>query len=79
MEDDLDIGDDLMNLSQRCNAEESDNDQPHHTLDIDPERASTVRTKTRHGSWGRRSGSWDIAAADVKESRSYATGKEGRG
>ncbi|CAA7037310.1 unnamed protein product [Microthlaspi erraticum] len=89
VEDDLDIGDDLMNISQRCNAAEANDDQPHHTLDVDQsilgsaERAATIRTETRHGSWGRRSGSWDIAAdvanSNVKESRSYATEKEGRG
>ncbi|XP_010448541.1 PREDICTED: protein S-acyltransferase 8 [Camelina sativa] len=79
VEDDLDIGDDLMNLSQRCNAEEATNDQPHHTLDIDHERAGSIRTETRHGSWGRRSGSWDISTSDVRESRSFTTAKEGRG
>ena len=78
VEDDLDIGDDLMNLSQRCNPAETSNDQPHQTLDIDQlalgvaDRAATIRTETRHGSWGRRSGSWDIAAdvanSNVRES-----------
>lgn len=89
VEDDLDIGDDLMNLSQRCNPAEASNDQPHQTLDIDQsalgfaERAATIRTETRHGSWGRRSGSWDIAAdvanSNVRESQNYATAKEERG
>ncbi|KAF8117774.1 hypothetical protein N665_0008s0119 [Sinapis alba] len=89
VEDDLDIGDDLMNLSQRCNAAEASNDQPHQTLDIDQsalgvaDRAATIRTETRHGSWGRRSGSWDIAAdvanSNVRESQNYATAKEERG
>ncbi|KAG2243447.1 hypothetical protein Bca52824_094706 [Brassica carinata] len=89
VEDDLDIGDDLMNLSQRCNAAEASNDQPHQTLDVDQsalgvaERAATIRTETRHGSWGRRSGSWDIAAdvanSNVRESQNYATAKEERG
>ncbi|CAN8230660.1 unnamed protein product [Cochlearia groenlandica] len=87
VEDDLDIGDDLMNISQRCsNPEEANNHhQPHHTLDIDQsgfERATTIRTEARHGSWGGRSGTWDIAAADedvlTRESRSYATAEEGR-
>ncbi|KAJ4872943.1 Protein S-acyltransferase 8 [Raphanus sativus] len=61
VEDDLDIGDDLMNISQRCNPAEGSN----HGLDIDQsmlgvaERAATIRTETRHGSWGSgRSGSW---------------------
>ncbi|KAF3503083.1 hypothetical protein F2Q69_00041745 [Brassica cretica] len=64
-------------ISQRCNPAE----QPHHSLDIDQsmlgvaERAATIRTETRHGSWGsRRSGSWDIEAdvssSNVRESRS---------
>lgn len=66
VEDDLDIGDDLMNISQRCNAEEANSDQPHHTVDIDHERAGSIRTETRHGSWGRRSGSWDVAATDIR-------------
>ncbi|CAD5328944.1 unnamed protein product [Arabidopsis thaliana] len=79
VEDDLDIGDDLMNLSRRCNAEDANNNQPHHTLDIDHERAGSIRTEARHESWGRRSGSWDVAATDVRESRSYATAKDGRG
>ncbi|KAF8115465.1 hypothetical protein N665_0026s0010 [Sinapis alba] len=80
VEDDLDIGDDLMNISQRCsNPAEGSNEQPHHSLDIDQSvlgvagRADTIRTETRHGSWGsRRSGSWDIAAdvtsSNVRES-----------
>ncbi|KAJ4871653.1 Protein S-acyltransferase 8 [Raphanus sativus] len=70
VEDDLDIGDDLMNISQRCNPAEGSN----HGLDIDQsmlgvaERAATIRTETRHGSWGSgRSGSWDIEA-DVSNS-----------
>ncbi|CAN8325798.1 unnamed protein product [Cochlearia groenlandica] len=74
VEDDLDIGDDLMNISQRCNKGEANNDQPHHSMEIDQsilastDRATTIRTETRHGSWGRRSGSWDITA-DVANSK----------
>ncbi|KAL1201247.1 Protein S-acyltransferase 8 [Cardamine amara subsp. amara] len=79
VEDDLDIGDDLMNFSQRCNSEDANNDQPHNTVDIDPERAATIRTETRHESWGRRSGNWDVASTDVRESRNYAAAKDGRG
>ncbi|KAF4352092.1 hypothetical protein F8388_000784 [Cannabis sativa] len=46
-------------------------------------RATTIRSETRHSSWGRRSGSWEIAPDDVAnsnvtESRSYVTPKDAR-
>ncbi|MBA0797851.1 hypothetical protein Gohar_008508 [Gossypium harknessii] len=97
VEDDLEIGEDLLKISQRRNIEEIDEDirsrgsnGPAHTvLEVDAildsdHRAPTIRSETRHSSWGRRSGSWEIATDDVlsnskvTESRSYMMGKEGR-
>jgi palmitoyltransferase ZDHHC9/14/18 len=44
-------------------------------------RAPTIRSDTRHSSWGRRSGSWEIAPeilanSTVTESRAFTTPKE---
>ncbi|KAE8735046.1 putative protein S-acyltransferase 9 [Hibiscus syriacus] len=97
VEDDLDIGEDLLKISQRRNIEEIDEDihsrgsnGPAHTaLDVDSilesdHRAPTIRSETRHSSWGRRSGSWEIAPDDVlanskaTESRIHATSEEAR-
>ncbi|XVF29829.1 hypothetical protein REPUB_Repub16aG0004800 [Reevesia pubescens] len=96
VEDDLEIGEDLLKISQRRNIEEIDEDicsrgsngPPHTTLEVDSilgsdHRAPTIRSETRHSSWGRRSGSWEIATdvlanSTVTESRSYITPKEAR-
>ncbi|CAK9134681.1 unnamed protein product [Ilex paraguariensis] len=74
VEDDLDIGGDLLKISQRHNIEDIEadirsrgSDVPHHnSSEADSvigsdRRAPTVHTDTRHPSWGRRSGSWDSA------------------
>ncbi|KAK2659072.1 hypothetical protein Ddye_005605 [Dipteronia dyeriana] len=94
VEDDLEIGDDLLKISQRRNIEEIDEDirsrgsngPPHNALEVDSIlgsdiRAPTIRSETRHSSWGRRSGSWEIAPevlanSTVTESRSYISPKE---
>ncbi|XP_022773421.1 protein S-acyltransferase 8-like isoform X2 [Durio zibethinus] len=96
VEDDLEIGEDLKKISQRRNIEEIDEDirsrgsngPPHTTLEVDfvlgsDRQAPTIRSDTRHSSWGRRSGSWEIAPdvlanSTVTESRSYITPKEAR-
>jgi palmitoyltransferase ZDHHC9/14/18 len=94
VEDDLDIGEDLLKISQRRNIEEIDEDicsrgsnaPPHNTSEVDlalssDHRAPTIRSDTRHSSWGRRSGSWEIAPeilanSTVTESRAFTTPKE---
>lgn len=96
VEDDLEIGEDLLKISQRRNIDEIDEDirsrgsngPPHNTSDADSvlgsdHRAPTIRADARHSSWGRRSGSWEIAPevfahSNVTESRSYVTPKEAR-
>lgn len=96
VEDDLEIGEDLLKVSQRRNIEEIDEDirsrgsngPPHNISEVDSvhssdHRAPTIRSDTRHSSWGRRSGSWEIAPevlanSNVTESRSYVTAKEPR-
>ncbi|KAL5843685.1 hypothetical protein ACOSQ3_009677 [Xanthoceras sorbifolium] len=96
VEDDLEIGEDLLKISQRRNIEEIDEDirsrgsngPPHHASEVDSvlgsdSRAPTIRSETRHSSWGRRSGSWEIAPevlanSTVTESRSYISPKEAR-
>lgn len=96
VEDDLEIGEDLLKISQRRNIEEIDEDihsrgsngPPHSTLEtesvlVSDHRAPTIRADNRHSSWGRRSGSWDIAPevlanADVTENRSYVAPKDAR-
>ncbi|XWS24933.1 hypothetical protein CRYUN_Cryun27aG0027200 [Craigia yunnanensis] len=93
VEDDLEIGEDLLKISQRRNIEEIDEDirsrgsngPPHTSLEVEcvlgsDYRAPTIRSDTRHSSWGRRSGSWEIAPdvlanSTVTESRSYITPK----
>ena len=77
VEDDLEIGEDLLQISQRRNVEAIDEDicsrgsnggLPHNTSDVDSvlsadHRAHVVRGENaRHSSWGRRSGSWDISS-----------------
>ncbi|KAK9943779.1 hypothetical protein M0R45_009376 [Rubus argutus] len=76
VEDDLDIGEDLLKISQRRNIEEIDEEirsrgsnGPHNTSEADSvlgsdHRAPTIRADARHSSWGR-SGSWEIAQDDV--------------
>ncbi|KAI4346531.1 hypothetical protein L6164_007420 [Bauhinia variegata] len=94
VEDDLDIGEDLLKISQRRNIEEIDeeirsrgsNGPPHNISESDSvlgsdHRAPTIRADARHSSWGRRSGSWDIAPevlanSNVTESKSHVTSKE---
>ncbi|KAE8659035.1 Protein S-acyltransferase 8 [Hibiscus syriacus] len=97
VEDDLEIGEDILKISQRRNIEEIDEDirsrgsngPARTTLDVDSildsdHRSPTIRSETRHSSWGRRSGSWEIAPDDVfanskvTESRSHVTPKEAR-
>lgn len=96
VEDDLDIGEDLLKISQRRNIEDINEDirsrgstgpqlnvsEADSSLGSD-HRAPTIRSEARHSSWGRRSGSWDIASevlanANVTESRGYAPSKETR-
>lgn len=74
VEDDLDIGEDLLKISQRRNIDEIDDDirsrgsngpynitsEGDSVLGSD-RRTPTVRSEERHSSW-RRSGSWEIAA-----------------
>ncbi|GLU06977.1 hypothetical protein SLE2022_239600 [Rubroshorea leprosula] len=96
VEDDLDIGEDLLKISQRRNIEEIDedirsrgsNNGPHNTLEVESvlgsgHRAPTTRSDTSHSSWGRRSGSWEIAPEvlanpTVTESRIHIPPKEAR-
>ncbi|CAL1363186.1 unnamed protein product [Linum trigynum] len=76
VQNDLEIGEDLLKISQRRNVEEMDDEirsrgsnggAPHNTSDVesvlspDHHRAATVRDERRHSSWGRRSDSWEIA------------------
>ncbi|XP_068323988.1 protein S-acyltransferase 8 [Pyrus communis] len=91
VEDDLDIGEDLLKISQRRNIEEIDEDirsrgsnGPHNTSEVlsalGSDRAPTIRSDARHSSWGR-SGSWEIAPdvlanVNVTESRGHVTSKD---
>ncbi|XP_028763886.1 protein S-acyltransferase 8-like isoform X2 [Neltuma alba] len=74
VEDDLDIGEDLLKISQRRDIEEIEEDiqsrgsngPPLNTSEADStlqsdHRAQTIRSDARHSSWGRRSGSWEIS------------------
>ncbi|GAB4861099.1 hypothetical protein Ancab_036257 [Ancistrocladus abbreviatus] len=76
VEDDMDIGGDLLKISQRRNIEDIHEDirsrgsnAPHHSSEVDSALGSEYHSPA-HGnsSWGRRSGSWEIAP-DVPESR----------
>lgn len=80
VEDDLDIGEDLLKISQRRNIEDiaedirsrGSNGPPHSISEVDSvlgsdRRAATVRSEERHSSWGR-SGSWEIAPEDLANS-----------
>ncbi|XP_075479820.1 LOW QUALITY PROTEIN: protein S-acyltransferase 8-like [Primulina tabacum] len=83
VEDDLDIGGDLLKISQRRNIEDIEGDirsrgsdvPQHNSLDVESvfgsdRRLPTVQSETRHSSWGRRSRSWEIGADGT-----YATPK----
>ncbi|KAB1201071.1 Protein S-acyltransferase 8 [Morella rubra] len=74
VEDDLEIGEDLLKISQRRNIDEIDEDirsrgsngPPHNSSDADSvlgadHRVPTIRSDARHSSWGRRTESWEIA------------------
>lgn len=74
VEDDLDIGEDLLKISQRRNIEEIDedvrsrgsNEPPLNNSEADSSlesdyRSRTIRSDARHSSWGRRSGSWEMS------------------
>ncbi|CAI9754423.1 unnamed protein product [Fraxinus pennsylvanica] len=95
VEDDMDIGGDLLKISQRHNIEDIEadirsrgSDVPHHNsseadsaLGSD-RRGPAVQPDTWHSSWGRSSGSWEIATevvgtnSNVMEIKSHATPKE---
>ncbi|CAM8999481.1 unnamed protein product [Rhodiola kirilowii] len=72
VEGDLEIGDDLLKISQRRNIDDIDEDigsrasaPRRNSSEVDSilsmeHQPPTVRTETRNSSWGRRSGSWDI-------------------
>lgn len=96
VEDDLELGGDLMKISQRHNIIEdieadirsrgSDtlhlNSAEFESVAGTDRRTPAVRSDARQASWGRRSGSWEIAPevigmnAGVTESKSYAAPKE---
>lgn len=94
VEDDLEIGEDLLKISQRRNIEAIEEDirsrgsngPPHNTTELDSvlsldHPAPTIRSDTRHSSWGRRSGSWEIAPevlanSNVTESKSCSTSND---
>ncbi|XP_009628288.1 protein S-acyltransferase 8-like [Nicotiana tomentosiformis] len=95
VEDDLDIGGDLLKISQRHSIEDIEadirsrgSDVPYHnsseadSIHGSDRRAPNVQSDTRHSSWGRRSGSWEIASevlgtkTNVPESRSYNASRE---
>ncbi|XP_022158999.1 protein S-acyltransferase 8-like [Momordica charantia] len=74
VEDDLDIGEDLLKISQRRNIDEisedirgrGSNGVSLNAPETDPALESdhqppTIRSDNRHSSWGRRSSSWEIA------------------
>ncbi|XP_073139280.1 protein S-acyltransferase 8 [Henckelia pumila] len=83
VEDDLDIGGDLLKISQRHNIEDIEADirsrgsDPHHNSSEgdsvfgSDRRVPTMQSDVRHSSWGRRSGSWEIGSEGT-----YATPKE---
>lgn len=94
VEDDLDIGGDLLKISQRHNIEDIEadirsrgSDVPHQNSSeaesvLGSDRRAPVVQSDRHSSWGRRSGSWDIAPevlamnSNVIESRNHVAPKE---
>lgn len=84
VEDDLDIGGDLLKISQRHNIEDIEADIRGRGSDvhrrnsseadavIGSDRRPHVQSENRRSSWGRRSGSWEIGTE-----ASYATPREG--
>ncbi|XP_044511698.1 protein S-acyltransferase 8-like [Mangifera indica] len=81
VEDDLDISEDLLKISQRRNIEEihedirdrGSNGPPHNASDVENVMSSDIRSPpiradTRHSSCGRRSGSWEISQDDIANS-----------
>ncbi|CAA2974981.1 S-acyltransferase 8-like [Olea europaea subsp. europaea] len=78
VEDDMDIGGDLLKISQRHNIEDIEagirgrgSDVPHHnSSEVDSalgsdRRGPSVQPDTLHSSWGRSSGGWEIATEVV--------------
>ncbi|KAG9140229.1 hypothetical protein Leryth_014684 [Lithospermum erythrorhizon] len=95
IEDDLDFGGDLLKISQRHNIDDIDSDvrsrgsdrPQHYSSEADSvvgsdRRAHAVQSATQQPSWGRRSGSWEIAPevlgmnSSVTESGRHAAPKE---
>lgn len=95
VEDDLELGGDLMKISQRHNIEDIEADirsrgsdiHRHNSSEFDSvvgsdRRPPTGHMDTRHSSWERRSGSWEIAQevvgvpSSVTESNGYSASKE---
>lgn len=95
VEDDLELGGDLMKISQRHNIEDIEADirsrgsevHRHNSSEFDSvvgsdRRPPTGQLDTRHSSWERRSGSWEIAPevvgmnSNVAESNGYPGCKE---
>ncbi|KAL2497067.1 Protein S-acyltransferase 8 [Abeliophyllum distichum] len=95
VEDDMDIGGDLLKISQRHNIEDIEADirsrgsdvPQHNSSEADSalgsdRRGPAVQPDTWHSSWGRSSGSWEIATevvgtnSNITESRSHVTPKE---
>ncbi|XP_044474945.1 protein S-acyltransferase 8-like [Mangifera indica] len=86
----------LLKISQRRNIEEieggirsrGNNGPPHNAAEVENVmssdiRAPTIRADTRHSSWGRSGGSWEISPnvlgnSTVTESRGYNAPKEAR-
>ncbi|XP_042492391.1 protein S-acyltransferase 8-like [Macadamia integrifolia] len=88
VEDDLEIGGDLMKISQRRNFEELDEDirgrgrngQRLDTPDADlvldsDQQAHAVRSEARHSSWNRRSGSWDVSPDILAMNSAFTEGR----
>ncbi|XP_077241398.1 protein S-acyltransferase 8-like [Tasmannia lanceolata] len=73
VEDDLELGGDLLKISQRHNFEEVDEEMHERSSNgpnsvasevefvLGSQQAPIVRSEARHSSWGRRSGSWEIS------------------
>ena len=73
VEDDLEIGDDILKISQRRNFEVEEirsrgsESLPRNSSEVelglssDPQQLAGIRSETRHSSWGRRSGNLEIS------------------